>query len=326
MRRIGRRRLALVVAARAVTFTCALMLLLGVHDAVTDPMPAAAADGPQAAPSLEPEAVATATDAFSLRPPAGARCEEDGSGSGADGDAGPRTGADNWRWHTFIVEAGRDLSTLEFGPFGPGDDYDAADGSITAGLIATGDGIWQRPPAQKPEGLINPNDLGSVVLDPGTYTFRDGEYELGFACTDATLATRQWWSLTVTIQTSGQPFLTVSSQDAGTVHAETPASTEAAAANVGATGTSLSPASDSTTTPDDAQVGTAPATVDDAAPGATLDETATSPTGVSWSPLVALGDASDVLPIGVWAVLLVVFARIAYLLAKPVHVLPVTAP
>lgn len=296
----------LVASLRWATLLAVLMLALSIYTLVGDAP--AGAGGSQEPPSLRPDRIEGPTDAFSLLPPAGARCEEDGSG---------RSGTDGWRWHTFIVEAGRDLSTLEFGPFGPGRDYDATDGTITASLIATGRGVWSRPPAEQPKGLIDPGDLGGLVLDPSDYTLRDGQYELGFACTDAASATRQWWSLEVTVQTTGAPFLTVDGDAPA-------ATTDPAGATPTTTATAGTPAPLATTVDQEG------ATDGDSTKGAAAEAASADgplgPTGVSWAPLVSLVDASSVLPVGGWAALVAVLARITYLLARPPRVLTPLAP
>lgn len=314
MRR-DRVRATLSVAAHAAMVWSVVMVLLGTDAIVTRGETAAAADGPQAAPSIEPTSVATAAHAFTVRPPADARCQEDGTGSGADNSPGPRTGADNWRWHSFIVEEGRDLASLRFGPYGPGDDFDASDGTITAGLIVGGGGVWEKIPALKPEGLIIPNDLGGVSLDPGTYMLRDGMYLIGFACTDDTLATRQWWSIPVMIQTKVEPFLTVVGNGAGSSGPAAPSRAETSPPTTADAGV----ASASDGQPQGVQLASSDAVV--AAPTSTTDDAPLAPTGVSWAPLVALQNASTRLPTVGWAVLVGVFTRIAYLLARPVRVL-----
>lgn len=306
-------RAALGTLSRVATLTTALMVAVSASTVVGGSRAEAAADEPP--PTLEPARVGSSTQPFSLVPPPGARCEEDGLG---------RSGADGWRWHTFIVEAGRDLATLEFGPSGPGRDYDASDGQITAGLITSGDGVWSRPPAQQPPGLINPGELNGLVLDPADYTLRDGRYLLGFACTDAASVTKHWWSVEVVVQTAAAPFLAAAEgAEAPDDEAEGTTTTTPAAA------VSDQPADP----PADAVTVASPA---DDAPDASADpvnlvstledDSIGAVTGVSWSPLVSIVDVSSVLPIGGWAALVVVFGRISYLLARPVRVLPQLAP
>lgn len=315
----------LLGTVRGATSVAVLLLLVSAYTLRTDSIADAAAQVSPELPALRPERVESPTDPFSLVPPVGARCEEDGSG---------RSGAAGWRWHAFIVEAGRDLSTLEFGPVGPGSDYDATDGRITAGLIKSGQGVWSMPPAEQPKGLIDPGALGGLVLDPEDYTLRDGRYLVGFACTDATSATRRWWSLEVAVQTSGAPFLTVatdavrSAPDAATPtsapvdrsFSTDPASpTTAVAANDGgATGAEANPlaAADS-----DRSLAGAAETSAAPTPGP-----GSGPTGVSWSPLGVLVDVSSVLPVGAWGALVVVLARMSYLLARPLRIVPSFAP
>ncbi|MGK2948297.1 MAG: hypothetical protein ACSLFP_06970 [Acidimicrobiales bacterium] len=295
-----------------------LLLLLSGHTLVTSG--AAAAGGPQPAPTLDPDRVASSGDVFSLQPPTGARCEEDGSGDGAPG---PRSGADNWRWHGFIVEAGRDLSTLRFEPLGPGQDFDASDGAITAPLyLASTEPVIQQLPALKPEGLINPDELAGIVLDPSVYTLRNGDYQLGFACTDGGLEPRQWWSLAVTIDTGGSPFLVAAGAAGEPVAAPAVESSPSTVAEPG-------PPTTAAPGPSSAEVQgvQGPATELVAATSPAIDlEVLQSPRGISWAPLLAAQDASARLPVTGWAVLTAVFARVAYLLARPVRVLPPLLP
>lgn len=316
MSRGGPAGLALLVEVlRWTTVVAGLMLALSTYTLLTGSP--AGAGGAEGSPVLRPERIETATEPFALVPPEGASCEEDGTG---------RSGNEGWRWHTFIVEASRDLSTLEFGPFGPGNDYDASDGQITATLITRGSGVWSKAPAEQPKGLIDPGDLGGLVLDPSDYTLRDGQYLVGFACTDEASATRQWWSLEVTVQTGGSPFL--SAADAPDQSSE------------GSTATPAPVADDATptSTPADGEA------ADSAAPGVASDEatpsdeaipsdesvapadSSTGPAGVSWSPLVSLTGASSALPVGAWAALVLVLARITYLTARPLRVVSPLAP
>lgn len=310
----GRRfRASLEVAALTATLGAIVMALLSPEaTSLVGVVPrAAAADGPQGPLVLEPAAVGAAGEPFALRPPAGARCEEDGS---------PRTGADSWRWHTFIVEEGRDPSTLRFAPTGPGTDFDAGDGEITAFLLdAQGNHVLQRLPALKPEGLINPDDLLGLVLDPGVYTLGDGTYQLGIACTDGGLEPRQWWSVTVTVTTSGAPFLSSEAGDGGShpiaAAASPPAETTPTDAPAVPLSEEVAAERSGQAAGAEAPEPTEPLVVPPASPG-----------GVSWAPLAALSDTSTRLPVVAWAGLVALFARITYLLARPVRIPPFVAP
>jgi hypothetical protein len=263
------------------------------------------ADGPQDEPVLVPASVDAATDAFAIRPPIDARC---------DG-----TGADNWRWHGFIVEKGRDVSTLRFGPLGPGSDYNATDGKITAPLMtAGGEGVWQKLPALKPEGHINPDELAGLELDPAVYKFRAGEYQLGFACTDGALATRGWWVTTVTISPSSSPFMTAASA------AHKPAATAASTtvpAGAAAKDASTTTTSAAAAVPPAAQKGAGdgdqatPSPVEPAASDAARDTA-----DISWAPLKVVRPVPGLVPMWIWALLAVVFARVAYLFSRPARI------
>ncbi|MDZ4825259.1 MAG: hypothetical protein SGJ13_02205 [Actinomycetota bacterium] len=325
MTRVGETRGARVVAARTAAAAAVAMTVLTAVAAI--PSGASfAAGGAQGEPTLVPASVEAQTDVFSLLPPTDVRCEEAGT------NPGPRTGADNWRWHGFIVEQGRDLATLRFGPLGPGDDFDATDGSITAALLtAGGEGVWQRIPGLKPEGHINPDELAGLVLDPTVYTLRDGDYQIGFACTDGALATRQWWATTVTISTSTSPFMIAASAAAAssrTTAATAADATPEVAAPAIATGSTIPTGSTTTTGAATLAAATADGT-QEPVPGSSTAVAAETPrvaTDVSWSPLEAMRATAGLFPVGLWALLAVVFARTAYLLARPIRTRPVPAP
>ena len=272
-----------------------------------------AADGPQPAPSLEPTSVSAPTDAFTLRAPGepgATRCEEGGE---------PRTGETGWRWHSFIVEAGRDASTLRFTAFGPGEDYDASDGTITAPLLtAGGEGVWQKIPGLEPEGQINPDELAGLLLDPTVYTLPDGEYQIGFACTDEANANRQWWALRVTISSSA-PFMTATAT--ATSAAAAPDTSAPAAADEGSGAVAPEPTT-TTTTPRTAAATGAAAEPGDGTGASAATGDANAPRDrkfISWAPLASVRAVSGRLPVLVWALLALLFARFAYLLSRPVR-------
>lgn len=324
MRHEIRRIVAAVTSAGAIGSI--VMVLLSVGTLLGGP--AAAADGPQRPPTIEPRIVARASGAFALRPPLGARCEEDGTGSTGDVKPGPRTAADSWRWHGFIVEAGREISKLRFEPTGPGTDYDASDGSITAPLLgSSGEPLVQMLPAIRPEGLINPDQLAGIALDPTIFTLTPGDYTVGFACTDAGLELRQWWSTVVTIGAVGSPFLAAADPAAHESRADSGAGAEG---SVGATTVEVDPRADVTgavpvPAPSDAPEAT-PAPGVPSPTGTEARRGSEQPTGVSWSPLVALADVPSGTPIALWAVLAVVLARVAHLLVQPVRLVPAPGP
>ncbi|MGK2948292.1 MAG: hypothetical protein ACSLFP_06945 [Acidimicrobiales bacterium] len=160
--------------------------------------PASAAPGAQPPPTLTPNPVATQTAPFSFSVGGGAFC---------DG-----TGAQGWRVHSFIVNAGVDLSTLDFTgatsgvPGYVGLDFDGSDGTISAPLHKGTEAGINYTPAGSPAGQINASDLAGFNFDPATgWAFQDGVYQVGFACVNGPGAIQQWWSNTVTIDADAAP-------------------------------------------------------------------------------------------------------------------------
>lgn len=344
--RTRRSRVAAEIVAQAATVFCLAMACTGTL-ALVRADASVSASGPTL--TLEPAVVPTPGDSFSLRLPPGSLCEEDGTGTAADPSPGPRSGADNWRWHAFIVEAGRDLSSMTIGPPGPGADYDASDGAITAVLLdAQRNRAAVRLPALRPKGMINPDEISGLVFDPNIYTLVDGQYDLHVACTDETNAIRQLWSVTVDVRTDASPFLSArgsaaapggsDAADRAPDGADIAAPTERAISTGGLAGsdgapTAASPAIDEMGVPELAS--TDGPSARPASGGSTIGSpqddgaTASSPTpaissGRSFASLLVV--TPDMLPVGVWVLFAAVMARISYLLAVPVRVLPPVLP
>ncbi|MDZ4825801.1 MAG: hypothetical protein SGJ13_04960, partial [Actinomycetota bacterium] len=157
---------------------------------------AGAAPGAQPDPTLTPDPVATATAPFTLSVPGNAFC---------DG-----TGAAGWRAHTFIVNDGVDVSTLDFTvpglpPGYVGADFDATDGSIAAPLHQGDAAGVNFIPGSTPAGLVDPSALAGFTFDPSFWAFADGVYQIGFVCVDGPGIVQQWWSLSVTVDADATP-------------------------------------------------------------------------------------------------------------------------
>lgn len=193
---------------RAITTVSAAVGAVALATAMVVVAPApvvGAADGAQSTPTLSPTSVDTDATPFALSVPGGVFCD----GSGGDG----------WRMSTFIVGAGVNLSTLDFaGGFPPGSvgsDFDASDGSVMAPLYKGTDPGINFNPAAAPAGLVNPSDLSGYTFSLAEWNLVSGDYQIGFACTDATTDLRQWWSIPVTVDTAASPFMVVKAGDPG---------------------------------------------------------------------------------------------------------------
>src|SRR5262249_28053514 len=148
-------------------------------------------------PALSPDPVATASTPFTLSVSGGAFC---------DG-----TGAAGWRVHTFIVNSGVDVSTLDFSVSGlpvgwVGQDTDSTtDGTIQAPLLKGNTATVNVLPANSPAGQISPSALAGFNFASPAWHLTDGVYQIGFVCVDELIAVQQWWSLTVTIDADASP-------------------------------------------------------------------------------------------------------------------------
>jgi hypothetical protein len=157
-----------------------------------------ATPGAQATPTLTPGAVATEATPFSLSVPGNPVC---------DG-----TGSDGWRVNTFIVNAGVDLSTLDFSNSGlpsgwVGGDFDSVgDGIVRAPLFKGSSATVNILPANSPAGQISPSALAGFNFGSSSWNLADGKYKIGFACVDGPGTTQQWWSVDVNIDGDGTPL------------------------------------------------------------------------------------------------------------------------
>ncbi|MDZ4825800.1 MAG: hypothetical protein SGJ13_04955 [Actinomycetota bacterium] len=194
--------------------------------------PSAATPGAQPDPTLNPNPVATATTPFSFNVSGNAFC---------DG-----TGANNWRAHTFIVNDGVNISTLDFTVTGlpagyVGADFDSTgDGTISAPLHKGTDAGVNLIPAATPAGLVDPSDLAGFTFDPSFWNVADGLYQIGFVCVDGPGTVQQWWSLDVAVDAdaSPNPFLRIPVVPPTTTTTMAPTTT-----------TTMAPTTTTTTTP-----------------------------------------------------------------------------
>lgn len=213
----SRNRAVTAVAVAASAFAAVILLPLA------GSVPAGAADGRQSPnPTLDPATVEATTTTFALRIDGGATC---------DG-----TGGAGWRAHTFIVDATDDPAAIDFvtdsslPPGNPGDDRDASDGSVLSALFKGNTRVINLQPAASPAGLINPDSLTGFTFSAESWALVTGNYKIGVACVDPAGTTRQWWDMTVAVDTSTAPFLKAaqaSAEPAATTVAVTAAPTSA---------------------------------------------------------------------------------------------------
>jgi hypothetical protein len=310
-RRVARNLSAI---AAAISFVGLSAALVGVGEAALAP-----GAPPSGSVTLNPSTGDSST-AFQLIPPVGADC--------------PGSGADNYRYSTFITPAGTDVTQLAFNTQGsPGP-------APTANL---------RTPAGAPLRALTPA-IGNNFLEQVTTSFQSGafaatflppgDYLVGFACTlpptgaATTLSIEEYWTaaITVTAQTGAGPnqfvygpsavvdtTTTVAATTTTTVGATTTTSPSTTTTTV-ASGTTTTTAPGSSTTT--SLVGTATSTTlvggfpaTPINPGTPTGGGSTSGGSASSSAsLVATGWSNT--SIAIWGVLLLVFGRMAVLLGR----------
>ncbi len=308
-----RRRLARDLARTGSAFATAMLaatLFVG-HS------PIASAVAENAGAALIKDSTNTATldsggsaTVFAMTPPPGGACP----GSGAQ--------TPPYRWQAFFVASSVDPGALTFasGPNAVGSAF------VSPMFSAAGDPLNNKNPASSPLGLINSIPTMSFgAFLPGNVPA--GDYKIGFACT-LSGATVKFWSTTITVTTAagdspaGFTWATAASTPTTTTVAQATTTTAA-----GAT-TTTTPAGATTTTT------AAGATTTTIKPGATTTtlagsggSTTTTLLGsgsVTTTTIKAVtlpGTGSESMSLWVWALLALVFGRMALLLGRSIKVL-----
>jgi hypothetical protein len=250
----------------------------------------------------------------------------------------PGSGADGYRWQGFIVAASVDPGALVFGA-GP---QPVGDSFVSSLVSSTGQFLRNQFPAAEPVGLISgiPAVTFSSLTVPGVLPV--GSYKVGIACT-RTQETLTYWSTTINVtQNNGDSpakiawsVQTTPPSTTTTVAPTTVAPTTVAPTTVAPT-TTIRPttttvAGATTTTVAGATTTTVAGATTTTVAGATTTTVAgaTTTSVASAGPTTTLGGGgslpatgSSPTPTVVWGILLLVFGRMAMLLAKPVRVLP----
>ncbi len=188
-----RRRRLLRNASLAGTLVAAGMLTLSIVATVTDPgsdvVSAAAAGTPPVAESILTPSSGDSSTVFELDPAAtAANCEQDSATGG-------------WRWQTFMTSASNDPATFTYdgtiGPVGP---------SLTQPLWATGGSPVINNNTAPTTGQIVGFQSYSFAVYPAGFVSA-GDYLIGYACSDASGVSQQYWAtkITVTTDAAGGP-------------------------------------------------------------------------------------------------------------------------
>jgi hypothetical protein len=310
----------------ASAFSAVAFLLLAATTLLAHPGAAAPVGGdaqvvtPQngAADGGQPLAKGSATTAFSLELPTGAACTGDSTNGG-------------YRVQSFMVPEGIDPAGLTFGPLGPLPKGLGAD--FRQPLYA----VSSTPFSNAPTNLADePGGPGTIInvpsFDLSVFSADDlevGAYSIGIACTKGPPSPTQldkYWTTRLDLSPASRPGEAPSWTTPASAPRPTPAtsaseSTTAGAAPAAGTGTEgakQDPAKPASTQAKDEETDSPR---DSAGPGPSGGQPSFNlPAAEIASTLTAAGDATRSLM--VWLALALVFARIAFLLARTPAVVP----
>ncbi len=254
----------------------------------------------------------------------------------------------DFRWQTYMVPASVDAATLT---------YNSNSGLIPpAGVTFAGPmyAFTGQDPAINGNTAVSTGQIiGVPTLGFGVYAPGDvapGQYKVGFACSKPpapgqAAVTERYWQQTITVVTSasggpGQFTWTVNAPSSETTSTTVaPTSTTAATTTTvaRATTTTVAAATTTTTTVAGATTTTVSGTTTTTALASAGPTSTITGSGSSSFPVTGSGSSGgfttgsgtalpitgrDELPVIVWGILLVVFGRMAVLLARPVKVIP----
>lgn len=249
------------------------------------------------------------------------------------------TATDGYKWQTFMVPASVNASALTY-----------KNGPVKTASIPTAfplysfigqSSVVNKNTAVETGQIVGTSTTSFSVFTPGQIAA--GDYKIGYACSKAPAAgqnavTERFWEqvITVTADEDGGPAeFSWTAQAPSTTTTTTTTSTTTTTIAGGSTTTSTTVAGGSTTTSTTVAGGSTTTSTtavgSAAATSTTLVGSLAASSGVSSSGSSFDNGSNgtipvtgrDELPIIVWGVLLVVFGRMAILLARPIRVIPI---
>ena len=226
---------------------------------------------------------------------------------------GSASGTPSYRWQTFMVASTVDVAALTYasGPNAVGSSF------VSPMFDSTGNPVVNKNPAASPLGLI----AGIPTFSFGAFTpsgsVPAGDYIVGFACTQAG-ATVKYWSAQITLTAAGGD--TPAGFTWAVASSDTTTTTTAAATtttNANATTTTVAGATTTTAASGVTTTTIRSATTTTLSASFAVTTTTTNPGRTSALP----GTGSSSMPTAVWAILLLVFGRMALLLGRPLRVI-----
>ena len=281
--------------------------------------------------------------AFVMLPPSAAACP------------GSASGTPSYRWQTFLVSSAVDVSSMLYTGAGPS----AVPGAFVSPMYdAAQTDVINRNPAASPLGLIADIPTFSFTAFVPPANLAAGSYNVGFACTLAGDTVSYWMSrITIALDAADSPAGIAWTVAAGTGTTTTlgATTTSLAATTTTARSATTTTVARTTTTTTGGSTTTAPGSTTTTVAGltttsvagpnlATPTATPSAPSGVGSfvaAPQGGVGSSGSgsgsgsagefpvtgpsSVPIVIWAILLLVFGRMAILFARPYTVLPPTS-
>ncbi len=304
-----RRRLARDLA-RAGTALSALMLVFGLVAADSGRAAAAPAGTLTVVKGVNPGAGGLLTSGgsatvFALQTPAGAACAGDGT--------------KGYRVQTFMVSSTVNVDTMKFDAGGPSPSSTGA--TVRVPLFSSGNPVVDINPALTTGAVPNMGTFDFAISGFSSSLVPNGSYLLGFACTQDTATGKvldKYWTVGITIAASAAD--TPSGFTWATAGGTPTTTTVTGTTVVGATTTTVSGATTTTAVTDTTSVDTTDTTLGSDTTESTLVDSGAvgGDNGFGDGQLVSTG--SSPMPTLVWGVLLLVFGRMAILLARPIKV------
>jgi hypothetical protein len=314
----ARRRTARNMARLGVAFSAVMLVISGVALFGSGQHATAAADLLGAVQFRTAEGVTTITGGgsatvFAMVPPTGAACP--GSGSGTP----------SYRWHTYIVSDSVDVGALTYGGSGP----NPVSGAFVSAMYDGGETpVFNQNPAASPLGQITtiPTFSLGVFLPPAGLAA--GTYKVGFACSTGGATVSYWTSqIVVVADTNDAPGGFTWTVSTAPPTSTTTSTTSTTSTVPGSTTTTIPKATTTTTSTTIAATSTTSTTTTTIAVGSASNSNSNSSGSGSLAPSgsgIPVTGASPI-PFVIWAILLLVFGRMAILLARPLRVLPPTS-
>lgn len=316
-RRLGRdfARVGLTVSTTMFLFGLGTWFGPGQHVASAAPSGAltvTVGSGPTAGQPLASGGSATV---FALALPSGAACSGDSVAGG-------------YRVQSFMVPASVDVGTLTFGLTGPNPSGIGVD--FRQPLYSSTGSIWVNKTTAVTTGLIiNTPAISFAWVDTGgTATLPPGVYKLGYACTkNAGALLDKYWEVQLTISASATDVPSGLTWAVPAVIATTTTTSVAATTSttVGPTtslGTTTTSVARTTTTVAGASTTTSTVAGGGVATSTTANVASGGGTGNYGGGSNIVSTGSSPTPLIIWGLLLLVFGRMALLLARPLRVLP----